>query len=150
MPKPRAKEVQSRLLRRIYGVQLSKPVEIGFLPSTGMILMLLVTILIASLILNWSSGIKPPVLESSASVSVVPIDSNTAAVTIISIEPKSAVIENLTYNGSGGSGIVNSSLDASILVRNIGDTGFIPVYRDIEIVAVFNDSTQKVVFHGKI
>lgn len=150
MPRPEAKKIQSRLLRRIYGVQLSKPVQNWFLPSTGMILMLLVTILLASLILKWSSGITPPVLESSAVVSVVPIDLNTAAVTILSIEPKSAVIENLIYNGSGGSGIVNSSLDASILVRNIGDTGFIPVYRDIEIVAVFNDSTQKVVFHGKI
>lgn len=150
MPKPKAKKIQSRLLRRIYGIQLSKPVEIGFIPSTGMILMILVTILIASLILNWSSGIKPPVLESSTAVSVVPIDPNTAAVTILSIEPKDAIINYLTYNGSAGSGIINSSLDASVPVKNVGDSGFIPVFHDVEIVAMFNDSTQKVVFHGKI
>lgn len=150
MPKPRAKKIRSRLLRHVYEERLSKPAENCFLPSTGMILMILVAILLASLILKWSSGITPPILESNAVVSVVSIDPNTAAVTIISVEPKSAVINYLAYNGSGGSGIVNSSHDASIPARNVGDTGFIPVFRDIEIVAIFNDSTQKVVYRGKI
>jgi len=151
MPKPRAKKIQSRLLRRIYEERLSRPAENWFLPSTGMILMLLVSILIATFVLDWASRIAPPILGSSAAVSVVPIDKNTAAVTILTLEPKDADISRLTYNISGRIGVINSSIDESIPVRNVGDTGFIPISRgDIEIVAVFNDSTQKVVYRGII
>lgn len=151
MPKLRAKKIRSRLLRRIYEERLSRPAENWFLPSTGMILMLLVSIIIAAFVLNWASKITPPILEGSTAVSVVPIDMNTAAVTILIIEPKDAVISRLTYNISGRSGVINSSIDESIPIRNVGDMGFIPISRgDIEIVALFNDSTQKVVYRGKV
>lgn len=114
--------------------------------------MIVVSVLIATLVLNWASGIKPPVLESMASVSVVSIDPNTSAVTILSIEPKNAAIKYLTYNSSHGSGIINSMLNESLPARDVGDSGLIPVSRsgDVEIVAVFNDSTQKVVYHGGV
>jgi hypothetical protein len=151
MPKTKAKKIQSRLSKRRYEESLSRPVHLGFLPTTGMIIMLMVSVLFAFLVLNWSSGITPPVLESSAAVSVVPIDENTTAVTILSIEPKGAVIKYLTYNDSRKSGIINSSSNVSIPVKNVGDSGFIQIsHGNIEIIAVFNDSTQKLVYRGRV
>ncbi|MDP2767997.1 MAG: hypothetical protein Q8O41_11230 [Candidatus Methanoperedens sp.] len=149
MVKPKAKKIQSRLAKRRYEESLSRPVHLGFLPTTGMIIMLVVSVLFASLVLNWSSGIKPPILESSAAVSVVPIDRNTSVVTILSIEPKDSAIEYLIYNSSRGSGVVRSVLNESIPAREVGDSGTVPT-GDVEISAVFSDSTQKVVYRGRV
>ena len=151
MVKPKAKKMQSRLAMRLHEEILSKQVPLGFIPTTGTIIMLVVTVLIATLILNWSSGITPPVPGSIAAVSVIRLDENTAAVTILSIEPKDAVIKYLIYNDSLGSRLLNISYNTSIPVKNVGETSFIQASSgNIEISAVFNDSTQMVVYRGSV
>lgn len=151
MVKPKAKKMQSRLAKRLHEEILSKQVPLGFIPTTGTILMLVVTAIIAGIILNWSLGITPPVLGSIAAVSVVRLDNNIKAVTILSIEPKDAVIKYLIYNDSLGSRLLNISQNTSIPLRNVGETSFIQAPSgDIEITAFFNDSTKMVVYRGRV
>ena len=151
MPGIKDKKIKSRLTKRLHEKRLFELVHIGFSPTTGTIIMLVVTVLIATLVLNWSSGITPPLLGSSAAVSVVRLDGNNAAVTILSIEPKNAVIKYLIYNDSLGSRFLNISHNTSIPLSNVGETSFIQASPgEIEITAIFNDSTQKVVFQGRI
>lgn len=151
MPGRKDKKIQFRLRKRLQEKEIYKPTQIWFIPTTGTLIMLLVTVLIATLVLNWSSKITPPLIGSSAAVSVVRLDGNTAAVTIISIEPKNAVIKYLLFNNSMGSRLLNISHNTSITLRNAGETSFIQASPgDMEITAVFNDSTQKVVYQGRI
>ena len=150
MPKTTSKKLQTRITKRLNDEILNKEAPLGFIPTTGSLIMLVVTAIIAVLIFNWSSGITAPVLGSSAAVSVIPLDGNTLAVTIMSIDPKNAVIKYLRYNDSQGSRLLNIS-STSIPVTNVGESGFIQVsHGNIEISAVFNDSTQMVVYRGRV
>ncbi|MFA4957136.1 MAG: hypothetical protein WC556_09230 [Candidatus Methanoperedens sp.] len=151
MPTTTVKKLHLRVTKRLNDEILNKDAPVGFIPTTGTILMLIITAIIAGLILSWSSGITAPVLASSASVSVVRLDNNIKAVTILSIDPKEAVIKYLLFNDSLGSRSLNISSNTFIPLRNVGETSFVQASSgDIEISAVFNDSTQMVVYRGRV
>lgn len=150
--KPTAKDTSQRLEKRRFVLSFAKHSENFFLPTTGMILMTAISVMLSVMVLDWAEGIKPPSLEQEIGISVKRLNQNQLEVMVMSLE-KDIIISSMTYNTSQGSGIINRSARPLDRVRDAGEIGIIPVsgYDEyIEITAVLGDTRTIKIFSGKI
>lgn len=82
-------------------------------PVIGVILMVAVTVIMAAIIMSWSSGIKAPETPRQCSVTVNRIDANNISITVTSREPTNEYIDFINY-----SGVVKSALVSNQMVMN--------------------------------
>lgn len=69
-------------------------------PVIGVILMVAVTVIMAAIIMSWSSGIKAPEIPRQCSVTVNRIDANNISITVTSREPTGEYIDFISYTGT--------------------------------------------------
>jgi hypothetical protein len=150
--KKEASKINSSIKKRILEHTLGKSSEPYHVHTIGIIVISAVCILLALLVLDWTSGIKTPSVQPEISISVTRLNQNLVSVMIFSIEHKGTIIKHLLYNTTPGTGFINQTDGPFDLVRDVGDFGYIPVsgYNEyLEITAVLENSTTKV-FSGKI
>ena len=142
--KPTAKEAIHRIRKRSTELAFGGKNEKKIIHAW--IILLILSIILTFIIQDWGAGIKPPRAEANVGVSVIRLDSSRLEVMIISIE-KDTDIEYLTYYTSLGSGYINKSANLLAPVRDIGETGIIPVSgynENVEIFATLRNETVKI------
>lgn len=132
--KPTAKAVNSRIRKRRFELAFSW--KSGKYIIYAWILLLILSIIFTFIIQDWGAQIRPPGVQANVGVSIIRLDSSRLEVMIISIE-KDTDIEYLTYYTSRGSGYINKTANPVSHVRDIGETGIIPVSGYNEKVEIF-------------
>ena len=132
-------------------------------PVIGVVLMVAITVIMAAIIMNWSSGIAAPDIPKQVSVTVVRSDEFVGTITVSSIRPQGTTIQQLTVinetlvltdsaNVLDGFGNGTSSPGGSAI--SVGDTFtgalFGKFNEHITIVATFGDGTEAAIFDTNI
>lgn len=142
------RKARGKLLKILWERRLYKPGGRLVPPTGSEILMAMVCIIMATLVLTWSSGIEPPGLPEQTTVNLVRLDRYNVACTIHTISPPDAHLNFLTYtNATGGTYILNQMANKTEPVNAVGEPGIIYVrgYNEhVKVVAVFSDAE-----HGK-
>ncbi len=142
--KPTAKEASHRIRKQSTELAFGGKNEKNLIYAW--ILLLILSIILTFIIQDWGAGIKPPRAEANVGVSITRLDSSRLEIMIISLE-KDTDVKYLTYYTSHGSGYINKTTNPISPVRDIGETGMIPVsgYNEmVEIFATLNNETIKI------
>ncbi|MDD5473805.1 MAG: hypothetical protein PHU34_06610 [Candidatus Methanoperedens sp.] len=150
--KPTAKDTGFRLAKRRFEQTLAKYSENYFRPTTGVIILTAICVMLAVFVLNWATGVKPPAVQQKIEVSLTRLNENEVEVMIIYME-SGTTIRHLTYATTRGRGVINSSASPFEPLRDAGEYGIVPVsgYDEyVEITAAINDTKTIKIFSGKI
>lgn len=141
----RETKARGKLLRILWERRLYKT-GVRFVPPTGSeLLMAMVCIIMAILVLTWSSTIEPPGLPQQTTVKLVRLDIHNVACTIHTLSPPEARIDFLTYTNATGTFILNQMTNKTEPVNDIGEPGIIYVTESnehVKVVAVFSDAQK--------
>lgn len=150
--KPTAKDSSFRLAKRRFEQTLAKYSENYFRPTTGVVILTAICVMLAAFVLTWVLGVKPPAVHQEIEVSLTRLDENEVEVMVIYLE-NGTTIMHLTYATMQGSGFINSSANPPEPLRDAGEYGIVPVsgYDEyVEITAAINDTKKIKIFSGKI
>lgn len=119
----------------------------------GVILMVAITVIMAAIIMSWSSGVSAPEVPSQCGLSVSRDTGTAVVVTIYSIEPAGTSVTNLTYTNESTGNFTQINTVEGNPATDIGDSGTVLVSgfdERIVIKVLFDDGNEIVAFDGKI
>ena len=132
-------------------------------PVIGIVLMVAITIIMAAIIMNWSSGISAPDIPKQISVTIIRSDEFVGTMTVSSIRPEGTTIQALTVinetgvlTDSGGvledfGTAANSPGGPEI---SVGDTltgkFFSHFDEHIVVIVTFGDGTEATIFDSDV
>jgi len=132
-------------------------------PVIGVVLMVAITVIMAAIIMNWSSGISAPDVPKQVSVTINRNDLTQGTLTVTSIRPQGTTIQALTVInqtlvltdvGNELAGFGNSSNSPGGTSISVGDThtgAFFGHFDEhIVVVATFGDGTEATIFDSNI
>ena len=126
-------------------------------PVIGVILMVAVTVVMAAIIMSWSSGITAPETPRQCGVTVSRIDADEISITVTSREPVQERITSIDYSGYNDTAIINEEVMAilsgkdTILVGQVNSS--VPHYRGKHLVITCKwskDDKQSVLYDAVI
>lgn len=94
-------------------------------PVIGVILMVAVTVVMAAIIMNWSSSITAPEAPKQCGITVSRLNPTEISITVTSREPTEELITFINYSGvAGGIAIINTevmndALSGTVLVGQL-------------------------------
>jgi len=132
-------------------------------PVIGVVLMVAITVIMAAIIMNWSSGIAAPDIPKQVSVTIIRSDEFIGTITVTSIRPQGTTIQQLTVinettvltdtaNVLDGFGNGTSSPGGALI--SVGDTHTGHFFGNFDehmvVVATFGDGTEATIFDSNI
>lgn len=118
-------------------------------PIIGTILMVAITVIMAAIIANWSSGIKAPEAPKTVGFDILRTTANTVQITITSINPPSTQVDYVNFTQASDHAY-NLSLGSPVY---IGMTGVFNV-TGFDVFAVgtvsYGDGTKKTIYSQNI
>lgn len=114
----------------------------GVSPVIGVLLMVAVTIIMAAIIMAWSSGITAPETPNTCGLSVSRINDSHIKVTVTSVQPSGADITNITSN--------NVQILLSPTVGSYNRSVALPRNTYTVMVCNWADGTKDVVYDAKL
>jgi len=120
-------------------------------PVIGVILMVAVTVVMAAIIMNWSSSISAPETPKQCGISVSRINTTHLRATVTSIVPVGATINYINYtNDAGDETIVFNNNDESIVVGCTNNNIPLSAGRYTVFIVEWGDTTKDILFDTKI
>lgn len=120
----------------------------------GVILMVAVTVIMAAIVMSWSSGVSAPEVPKQCGISVTRDNQTSATVTIYSIKPTGTSVTNLSYTSMANTTFTQiNTTGVNNATRYIGENGQITLasYNEHVVVKVlFSDGEEIVAYDGKI
>ncbi len=145
-----AKNISSRITRRILEHTLGWGNNRVFYVSW--ITLIIIGLIFSVIVFNWAKGIGLADVQQGIDVSVRKLDNDRLEVMVVFIG-KDTMIRYLTYSTMQGSGFINRSTDPFDHVRDIGETGIIPLsgYSGrLEIFATLENGKTMKIYEGSI
>lgn len=118
----------------------------GVSPVIGVLLMVAVTIIMAAVIMAWSSTVSTPETPNSCGVSVSRLNSTLLQLTVMSIQPVGASIASVSWDGT-------DVTPGNMSYPDVGNTSTITVNSTPAYLVVtcdWDDGTKDVVYNGRI
>ena len=125
-------------------------------PVIGVILMVAVTVVMAAIIMSWSSGITAPETPRQCGVTVSRLDPSNVSITVTSREPTQEYIISIDYSGYlngtiSNAEVMNKGTEATVLVGQVNTS--VPHERGKHLVVTcmwVKDEKQTVLYDAVI
>jgi flagellin-like protein len=118
-------------------------------PIIGTILMVAITVIMAAIIANWSSGIKAPEAPTSVGLDIARQNQTDIQVTVTSIDPPATLMTKLSFTNKTG-GAQSLFNPTGILIGNSTTFKVSDTNEFVVIVATYGDGTSKTIYSQKV